>query len=105
MERNDSDLRQLLREWKAPQTPASLESRVLPPRQNWWRVLLHGYIRIPVPVACCLAILMAGAAWRLATNPTGGCSAAQAVAPAIERISKPLTPTADRKTCGAGSTC
>lgn len=105
MERNDSDLRQLLREWKTPETPASLESRVLPPRQSWWRLLLHGYIRVPVPVACCLAILMIGAAWRLATGPAGGCSAAQAVAPAIERISKPLPPIADRKPCGVNSTC
>lgn len=103
MERNDSDLRQLLRQWKAPDTPVSLESRILAPRQSWWRVLLHGYIRVPVPVVCCLVILLIGAAWRLATVPNGGCSAAQISSPVIQ--SKSLSPVADRKNCGAGSTC
>jgi hypothetical protein len=75
--RNDSDLRELLREWQAPELPASLEERVLGRRENWWHFLVRGYIRVPVPVACCLAVILIAAGWRLSkAAPMGTCSAA-----------------------------
>jgi hypothetical protein len=46
--------------------PPSLEERVLGARRAWWRLLLGGYIRVPVPIACSLIVLMAAGAWRWA---------------------------------------
>jgi hypothetical protein len=54
---NDPQLSKLLREWKVPDAPPSLDRRVLGQRQSWWSFLLTGTIRIPVPVA--IAILAA----------------------------------------------
>ncbi|HUO32329.1 MAG TPA: hypothetical protein VMU80_24145 [Bryobacteraceae bacterium] len=79
---NDSELHGLLQEWKAPAAGPSLESRVLRRNRRWWRVLVHGYIRVPVPVACGVAVLMIAGAWRLATVPASGCAMAKVVAPA-----------------------
>lgn len=75
---NDPELRELLREWKAPETPHSLEARVsnltgetvvgsskTSPQRPWWDFFLRGYIRVPVPVACCVAILVIAAVWRM----------------------------------------
>jgi hypothetical protein len=80
---NDPQLRSLLREWHAPETPASLERRVLSPRDSWWHFLLRGYIRVPVPVVCCLAVLMATGVWespRL-TGKVGTCLAVSSQPP------------------------
>jgi formylglycine-generating enzyme required for sulfatase activity len=66
---SDPELRNLLEEWQTPALPASLEERVLGARRRWWRFLLRGSFRIPVPVAACLAVLMAVAVWRLARAP------------------------------------
>jgi hypothetical protein len=47
---NDEQLKEILREWRAPEAPADLwsplESRCRP---RWWRWLLTGSVRIPVP--------------------------------------------------------
>jgi hypothetical protein len=47
---NDEQLKEILREWRAPEVPAGLwprlESRCRP---RWWRWLLTGSVRIPVP--------------------------------------------------------
>ncbi len=65
MERNDDEeLRSLLREWQAPLMLASVEERVLAACRPWWRFLLNGYIRMPVPLACCIVLLLAAEAWR-----------------------------------------
>jgi hypothetical protein len=87
--RDDIQLRGLLREWQAPETPRALEQRVLGslpsqalPSQPWWRVLFSGYIRIPVYVAYVLAILLTLGAWKVAVQPPAPCVAAQTVAPA-----------------------
>ena len=107
MEPNDSDLRELLREWKVPDAPPALESRVLKRPRSWLGVLLHGSIRVPVPVACGLAILMIGGAWRLATAGASGCSAANATA--IVSKARPPIPVSrrrnDRQGCVPGSAC
>ena len=64
---DDRDLDLLLAEWKAPGAPATLRARVLPQRQRWWRWLLTGTIRIPVPVGV-LTVLVAAVWIYLATT-------------------------------------
>jgi len=56
---NDEELSRILRQWQAPATPSSLEAKVLGalPKQPWWRWLLTGSVRIPVPAAIVVAIL------------------------------------------------
>jgi hypothetical protein len=54
---DDPRLHELLREWEAPNAPPSLEARVLGRRIPWWRFLIAGHIRVPVPVG--LAMLAA----------------------------------------------
>ena len=46
---NDDELKGALREWKAPEAPASLERKLFP-KQSGWRWLLSGTIRVPVPI-------------------------------------------------------
>ena len=55
---NDSELHDLLRQWEAPGAPPHLELRVLGGRhvRPWYRWLLTGVIRIPVPA---LTLLLA----------------------------------------------
>ena len=60
MEPNDDPkLRELLREWQLPGAPPSLDRRVLGESQPWWRNLITGSIRVPVPavIAVFLVIL------------------------------------------------
>ena len=49
---NDEQLKEVLREWRAPEAPAHLEARIFasPRPIPLWRWLLTGSIRIPVPV-------------------------------------------------------
>jgi hypothetical protein len=68
MEPNDPQLHELLREWQTPEIPSSLEERVLGARQSWWSFLLHGYVRVPVPVLYCLIGLMIFAGWRMSAR-------------------------------------
>jgi hypothetical protein len=64
---DEKELSPLLRRWEAPQTPSSLSDRVLPARVSWWRWLMTGTIRVPVPVGfAALAILVA---WMLYSRP------------------------------------
>jgi len=63
----DHELRNLLREWSVPDAPPSLDRRVLAGRHSgnaWWRFLLTGSIRIPVPVGiafvAALLVLLGG---------------------------------------------
>ena len=85
---DDVQLRGLLREWKAPHTPASLEQRVLGQRADFsrrrqsWRFLFSGYIRVPVPVVFGLAVLLTVAGWRFSVQPPAPCVAEREVAPA-----------------------
>ena len=55
----DRDLNDLLREWKAPGAPPTLRARVIGGRLPWWRWLVAGTIRVPVPVAVGAALLLA----------------------------------------------
>ena len=75
--KNDPQLRSLLKEWKAPAAPASLEQRVLAGHQTWWQFLIRGYVRVPVPVVCCLVVLMGAGVWASArvADKVGSCLA------------------------------
>lgn len=55
---DDKELDQLLHRWEAPAAPASLAQRVLPRRESWWRWLLTGTIRVPVPVGFAAVLLV-----------------------------------------------
>ena len=63
---NDDDpkLRELLREWRAPGAPRSLDERVLGLVKPRWTFLLTGSIQVPVPVglAIAAALLIMGVA-------------------------------------------
>jgi len=54
---DDARLKRLLREWKVEDAPRSLDERVLGGRQPWWKALIGGSVRVPVPVALALAVL------------------------------------------------
>jgi hypothetical protein len=55
---SDGELDELLTTWRAPSAPESLNQRVRHTRRTtWWRWLLTGSIRVPVPLT--LAILAA----------------------------------------------
>src|ERR1039458_9881787 len=77
---NDPQLHQLLREWKAPNAPPSLEERVLGRRISWWRFLLTGQIRVPAP----LAIAMVAALIAMGVFLVRDRGRAAVVAPAAE---------------------
>jgi hypothetical protein len=68
MENDDGrKFRELLKEWRVPEAPQSLDKRVLELRTPWWSFLLTGSIRIPVPVGLALAgilVAMASALFR-----------------------------------------
>lgn len=69
MEPNDDlDLRRVLREWQVPDAPASLH--VAPRTNRWptWLSWLTRDIRVPVPVAIVLGIVVA---WLIATGSVG----------------------------------
>ncbi len=104
---NDSELHDLLQEWIAPAAGPLLESRVLKGNRRWWRVLLHGYIRVPVPVACGIAVLIVGGGWRLATISVTGCTIAKAVAPAARPAPDPgyIRKLSAELACMIDSTC
>ena len=94
--KDDSQLSSLLKEWQAPATPPSLEQRVLGQHQNWWHFMVRGYVRVPVPVVCCLAVLMAAGVWKSArlAEKVESCLAA----------SHPAAPSA-AMVCPTGSKC
>jgi hypothetical protein len=56
---DDPQLRNLLRLWKVENAPASLDKRVLAIRKPWWSFLVTGSLRVPVPVALALVVVLA----------------------------------------------
>ena len=64
---DDKELNELLREWTAPPAPASLRGRVLGTRGSWWRWLLTGTIRVPVPAGIAAVVLLA--LWVYSSDP------------------------------------
>lgn len=57
---NDDDpkLRELLREWRAPGAPSSLDERVLRLSKPRWTFLLTGSIRVPAPMGLAIAVVL-----------------------------------------------
>jgi hypothetical protein len=69
---NDDELNEFLKQWEAPSAPAGLRLPNEP--GHWWRWLLTGTIRIPVPAGLlAVVILVLSIYW--------GISAGQAVKP------------------------
>lgn len=62
----DKELDKLLRQWRAPKAPASLERSVLGEPKPWWSWLWNGSIRVPVPAALAAALVLG--AWWLIEN-------------------------------------
>lgn len=60
----EQELDRLLREWKARPAPEGLRRKVFPARERWWRGFWSTSIRVPLPVACCLLIVLAVMAWQ-----------------------------------------
>jgi hypothetical protein len=56
---NDKELGDLLKKWQAPPAPPGLEGRLFPGTRGlpWWRWLLGGSVRVPVPV-CIIALVI-----------------------------------------------
>jgi hypothetical protein len=55
---DDSELRDLLREWVVADAPAHLDNRILVRHMTWWRFLLQGSIRVPVPIGILAATML-----------------------------------------------
>ena len=73
MELNDDELKRALQQWKAPDAPTSLERRVL--REPWWRWLLSGSVRVPVPALIAFAAILVAVYVARASNPPISCAA------------------------------
>src|SRR5438105_1113791 len=80
---DEKELTQLLRQWEAPSVPASFDHRVLPRRTSWWRWLVSGTIRIPVPVGLAAVVLVA--LWIFYLRPAGPPATRQA-APTVSLV-------------------
>lgn len=55
---NDDELNRLLSRWEAPQKPASLKSKIFVRRPPIWRRLWTMSLRVPLPVAASLVLLL-----------------------------------------------
>jgi hypothetical protein len=55
---NDDELNKFLSEWRAPSAPLRLDARVLG-RLTWWRWLMTGTIRVPVPAGIAAMLVLA----------------------------------------------
>jgi hypothetical protein len=55
---DDPKLKKLLTDWKVEDAPRSLDDRVLGARPPWWKRLIGGSVRVPVPLALAFAVLL-----------------------------------------------
>ena len=81
----DQELDRLLQEWRVPQAPRRLRQKIF---GGYWRKFWNLSIRIPLPVACCLLILVAVGAWRWSTKSSGDVPKFQPVRELRPRIIK-----------------
>jgi hypothetical protein len=66
-ELSERELDAILPAWKAPAAPARLRAAVFPEaRVRWWNLS----VRVPLPLAACLVVLLVLAAWRWSTPRT-----------------------------------
>src|SRR5207245_5860222 len=69
-ELTDRELDGMLAQWKAPSAPARLKAAVFGERRApWWRHIWSASIRVPVPVACALLVIVALAAGAMLRGP------------------------------------
>ncbi len=69
---NDDELNALLRRWEAPAAPPALERRIFgrPEPRGWWRWLVAGSVRVPVPVFVTLLVMLSALSYFAArTHP------------------------------------
>jgi hypothetical protein len=59
---DDLELSEILRAWEAPSAPLRLRERMFS-RGPWWRSVWRAEIRVPVPLAACLALLAGLGYW------------------------------------------
>jgi hypothetical protein len=79
----------MLDEWRAPDTPATLDARVMASYRKrvalpWWRRMLAAKVEIPVPVLAAGALVLASALWLMRPGvPPAGRAAPVIVEPAV----------------------
>ena len=56
-ELTDRELDVALAQWKGPLAPARLRRAVFGERRAWWRRVWSASIRVPVPMACAIAVI------------------------------------------------
>lgn len=55
----DQELTELLKSWRVPDAPRSLDGRVLAISVRGWRFWLTGSVRVPVPALVAMLLLLA----------------------------------------------
>jgi hypothetical protein len=80
----------VLREWKSPAAPARLRAAVFPQQRPWWMRPWSVSVRVPLPVACALALAIGAVFWRLSGRaPVPPAPPPQAVV-RTERVEVPV---------------
>lgn len=93
-EERDERLGRLLRCWGPPAVPEGLDERVLAAYRRrtlpLWRRLLKAEVRVPLPVAAAvLLLLVLSAVFALRPAPAGGTAAAPASSGPVQAASRP----------------
>ena len=65
---DDQELNAMLQEWRAPAPSPHVRAAIFP-ESAWWQRLLRAEIRIPVPVAACLVLLLLAGLWMYRPAP------------------------------------
>jgi hypothetical protein len=55
---DDPRLKRLLHEWRVPNAPDTLEHGVFGEPRPWWRILVTSRVRVPLPVAIAVSVLL-----------------------------------------------
>ena len=55
---DDPRLKHLLNEWQVPNAPATLDQLVFGQPRPWWRILVSSRVRVPLPVAIAVSVLL-----------------------------------------------
>lgn len=63
-ELTEQELDALLPAWQAPTAPSHLRSAIFPEPEPWWQRLWNTSIRIPLPLAGVILLLLVLALWR-----------------------------------------
>jgi hypothetical protein len=82
----DEELQSMLRAWQAPPAPETLRARVFRRRSRLFEWLLAGEIRVPVPVALVLFLLLIFVAYRAIRPPASSLTDFQQVRQLQPRI-------------------